>query len=74
MYVSLPHTMTQEVMTEVIPKVKMTRPATGALRRLQHGSKTRGGTSSKEEAHRLVAASWVKPGTSTFRDGRRSPA
>jgi hypothetical protein len=54
-------------------EVKMTRPATGALRWPQRGSKTRGGTSSKEVAPRLMAASWVAPGAGMPRDGRRSP-
>jgi hypothetical protein len=43
-------------------EVKMTRLATGTLRQPQCGSKTRSGTSSKEAAHRLAAASWVTPG------------
>jgi hypothetical protein len=55
-------------------EVKMTRLATGALRRPQRGSKTRSGTSSKEAARRLAAASWVKPGAGMSRDGRRSSA
>jgi hypothetical protein len=37
-------------------KVKMIRPATGALRRLQRGIKTRSGTSSEGVAHRLATA------------------
>jgi hypothetical protein len=55
-------------------KVKMTRLATSALRRPQRGSKTESGTSSKEAAHRLVAASRVMPGARTSQDGRRSSA
>jgi hypothetical protein len=47
-------------------KVKMTRLVTGALCRPQQGSKTRDGTSSKEAAHRLAAASRVTPGARTF--------
>jgi hypothetical protein len=46
-------------------EVKMTRPAIGALRRPQRGSKTRSGTSSKEATHRLVAASRVTPRAGT---------
>jgi hypothetical protein len=55
-------------------EVKMTRLATGALHRPQRWSKTRSGTSSKEAAHRLAAASRVKPGAGMSRDGRRSSA
>jgi hypothetical protein len=55
-------------------EVKMTRLATGALRRPQRGSKTQSGTSSKKAACRLAAASRVKPGTGTSRDGQRSSA
>jgi hypothetical protein len=55
-------------------RVKMTRLATGALRWPPRGSKTRSGASSKEAAHRLVAASRVKPRTGMSRDGRRSSA
>jgi hypothetical protein len=40
-------------------RVKMTRPATGALRRPPRGNKTRGGASSQEAARRLAAASRV---------------
>jgi hypothetical protein len=36
-------------------KVKVTRLATGMLRRLPHGNKTRSGASSQEAARRLVA-------------------
>jgi hypothetical protein len=54
-------------------EVKMTRLATGALRRPQCGSKTRSGTSSEEAAHQLAVASRVKIGAGTSRDGRRSP-
>jgi hypothetical protein len=46
-------------------KVKMTRLATGALRRPQRRIKTRSSTSSKEAAHRLTAASlWPPAGLS----------
>jgi hypothetical protein len=55
-------------------KVKMTRPATGVLCRLQRGSKTRGSICSKEAARRLTAASQATPRAGTSRDGRRSPA
>jgi hypothetical protein len=44
-------------------EVKMTRLATGALRRPPRGSKTQSGASSKEAARQLAAASRVKPGT-----------
>jgi hypothetical protein len=40
-------------------EVKMTRPATGALRRPPRGNKTRSGASSQEAARRLAAASQV---------------
>jgi hypothetical protein len=40
-------------------EVKMTRLATGALCRPPRGNKTRSGTSSKEAARRLAAASRV---------------
>jgi hypothetical protein len=40
-------------------EVKMTRLATGALRRPPRGNKTRGGASSQEAARRLAAASRV---------------
>jgi hypothetical protein len=53
---------------------KMARLATSALRRPQRGSKTRSGTSSKEVAHRLAAASRVTPGAEMSRDGQRSSA
>jgi hypothetical protein len=53
-------------------KVKMTRLATGALRRPQRRSKTRSGTSSKEAAHWLATAGRVKSGAGTSRDGRRN--
>jgi hypothetical protein len=39
------------------PEVKMTRLATGTLRRPPRGNKTRGGASSQEVAHRFVASS-----------------
>jgi hypothetical protein len=39
--------------------VKMTRLATGALRRPPRGNKTRSGASSQEAAHRLTVASRV---------------
>jgi hypothetical protein len=55
-------------------EVKMTRLATGALRRSQRGSKTRSGTSSEEAAHRLAVANRVKTGAGTSRDGRRNSA
>jgi hypothetical protein len=55
-------------------EVKMTRLATGALRRPQRRSKTRSGTSPKEAAHRLAAASRVKSGAGTSRDDWRSLA
>jgi hypothetical protein len=47
--------------------------ATGALRWPRRGSKTRSGTSSKEAAHRLAAASRVTPGASTSRDAGGVP-
>jgi hypothetical protein len=53
-------------------EVKMTRLATGALRRPQRRSKTRSDTSSKEAARRLTAAGQVKPGAGMSRDGRRN--
>jgi hypothetical protein len=40
-------------------EVKMTRPATGALRRLPRGNKTRSGANSQEAARWLAAASRV---------------
>jgi hypothetical protein len=55
-------------------EVKMTRLATGALRRPQHRSKTQSGTSSEEAAHRLATAGRVKTGAGTSRDGRRNSA
>jgi hypothetical protein len=55
-------------------RVKVTRLATGALCRPQHGSKARSSTSSEEAANRLAAASRVKPGAGTSRDGRRNSA
>jgi hypothetical protein len=55
-------------------EVKMTRLATGALRRLPRGNKTRSGASSQEAARRLVAASRVASGTGSSRDGWRNPA
>jgi hypothetical protein len=55
-------------------EVKMTRLATGALRRPQRGSKTQSGTISKEAACWLTTASRVNPGAGTSRDGWRSPA
>jgi hypothetical protein len=39
------------------PKVKMTRLATGTLRRPPRGNKTRGGTSSQEAARQFAASS-----------------
>jgi hypothetical protein len=38
-------------------EVKMTRPATGTLRRPPRGNKTRGGASSQEAARRFAASS-----------------
>jgi hypothetical protein len=55
-------------------EVKMTRPATGALRRPPRGNKTRSGTISKKAAHRLAVASRVVSGTGSSRDGRGSSA
>jgi hypothetical protein len=55
-------------------KVKMTRSAIGALRRPPRGNKTRSGTSSKEAARRLAAASRVASRTGSSRDGRRNSA
>jgi hypothetical protein len=55
-------------------KVKMTRLATGALRRPPRGSKTRSGAISKKAACRLAAASWVASGTGSSRDDRRNYA
>jgi hypothetical protein len=46
-------------------EVKMTRPAIGALRQPQRGSKAQSGTSSEEAAHRLAATSRVKSGAGT---------
>jgi hypothetical protein len=54
-------------------EVKMTRLATGTLRRPRRGSKTRGGASSKEVAPQLAATSRVMPRAGTPRDGWRIP-
>jgi hypothetical protein len=50
----------------------MTRPATGALRRPQHGNKTRGGTISQEAVRRLAIASRTITGAGSSRDGREN--
>jgi hypothetical protein len=55
-------------------RVKMTRPATGALCRPSRGNEARSGTSSKEAALRLAAASRVTPGTGSSRDSQRNSA
>jgi hypothetical protein len=55
-------------------KVKMTRLATGALRRPLRGSKTRSGAISEKAACRLVAASRVVSGAGSSRDGWRNYA
>jgi hypothetical protein len=55
-------------------EVKMTRLATGALRRPQRRIKTRSSASSKEAVRRLTAASRVKPETGMARDGQRNSA
>jgi hypothetical protein len=55
-------------------EVKMIRLATSVLRRPQRGSKTRSGTISKEAACQLAAASRVKLGTGTSREGRGNSA
>jgi hypothetical protein len=55
-------------------EVKMTRPATGALRRPLRGNKTQGGTIPQEAARRLAVASRVTTGASSSRDGRENSA
>jgi hypothetical protein len=55
-------------------RVKMTRPATGALCRPPRGNKTRSGAISKKAVHRLTPSSRVVFGTGSSRDGRRSSA
>jgi hypothetical protein len=60
-------------------KVKVTRLATGALRRPPRGSKTRSGASPQEAAcrlaaHRLAIASRATTGAGSSRDGRGNSA
>jgi hypothetical protein len=55
-------------------EVKMTRLATGTLRRPPCGNKTRSGAISKKAAHRLASSSRVVSGTGSSRDGRRNSA
>jgi hypothetical protein len=44
-------------------EIKMTRPATGALRRPPRGNKTQSGAISKKVAHQLAPSSRVVSGT-----------
>jgi hypothetical protein len=53
-------------------EVKVTRLATGALRRPPRGNETQSGASSQEAACRLAAASRAATGAGSSRDGREN--